>query len=185
MPLPTTRRGRYLARREKYKARKLRYRNHHTHWGRSALHKTARVGFDSDVVSYGKMGPQAVSSNTYNALVIDVGFPIPFVVTGGGPRRPPHVFITWGPYRFERDVNGWHPKGPFLGYHRRRVDYLPGHVKTVRRSKRDRQITGANWHFFRQGYFPDWDILGRHPNMTDADNGAPPAATSWPEPLGY
>jgi len=184
-----TRRAEYLARKHRMTVRYQKWLIMRKEWANNVLGKTTWVGIRSDVVTPGpKQKACLVSSATYNATLepffLPSGAPILHTVTDSGPRRPPHVRITFAPYQ-ALVGQGKHPHFPLLGFHRRRKAKLPGHLKTVRRTKRDRQITGCNWIYFLTGYFYNDDVLGRHPNFIDEANGVPPGATLWPVPLGY
>lgn len=184
-----TRRARYIDQRERLLLRRYKWSIKRWIYGRGTAGKTAKIGTAPDVVPPGpKQSPQGVSSNSYNAAYeTRLLFPpavVPHTFRPVGPRRPPRPFITWTPYATAIATN-YHQRFRVLGFHRRRVATFPLHAKTVRRSKLDRQITGCNFFFFRNGCFADDDILGRHPNLTDIENGAPFPNTLWPEPLGY
>lgn len=183
-PMPTTRRGRFLWRKARYTLQAQRLKSWQWDWVHSDPGHSKRHGKKSHVATTGRQLPCDVSSASYNAspLPLPVGFG-PYVVSQTGQASPPHVKIT-GPLYLLFRAEGNHQSFPLLRYHAKRVKAVRRRSK-VKRTKRERQITGANWHYFREGYFPDWDILGRHPNMTDFEAGLPPGTTIWPEPLGY
>ena len=184
MPLPTTRRGRFLYRRHRYMRALDRLRSYKWQWVHSNPGGNKRQGLKTWLVTPGMQRPCDVSSASYNAT--PHAFP-PFVlaweVTAKGRGSPPHVKIT-SPLYLLRRADGQHQSFAFLEYHARSVRAIRK-LTTRKRSAHERKITGANWHLHREGYFPDWDVLGRHPNMTDAAGGAPPYPLAWPVPLGY
>lgn len=183
----TTRRERFLYLRQLYLARKDKHVRTKWYWETSVITgKSFRAGIKWEMQTGPKIDQGLVNGETYDATILP-----PFFHGGPGwfkfpvgPRRPPTVHLDGG-------VSGipgrplWHRRGPQLGFHQRGVK-----TRTKRRRKRfwtafNLRVRGCNWHYFKQGYFPDDDVLGRRPNMTDAANGVPPGVTQWPEPSGY
>lgn len=188
MPMPTTRYARYVWMRERFLRRRRRWEIKRQLWAKNDLGKNYFVGYRPHLPLLDKQAPANVSSKSYNAVLLTWPiFPLPYTLNEIGPRNPPSLTSTWQPYIDMRAMNR-HPRGALYRLHARRVRKCGIWARPYRRTKRERQITGANWHFWRtNGYFPDWDVLQRHPNMTDAANGEPPEVTDngWPQPLGY
>lgn len=186
MPEPTTRRGRYLYRRAKYKRRRDRaYRSGYT-WATAVGHTVpylthVRTGRKHKLEPLGKMHVQGVSSKSYDATPTSPGSWSPtllYSVSPAGPKHPPHVAFTgpfWPVYAHRRS----HPRYPIIGYHARRVNYW-GH-RPWRMTGLQRQIWAAGGIAYREGYFPDWDPLGRHPTLDEVDGGADPYSGPFPQ----
>lgn len=182
--LPTTRYRRFLYRRDRYVYRRNKWWNKKWKWHKDPVtgHRTKEA---VPVEAPGpRQLPHGVSSASYNALPLHIIPSLTFTVTADGFAKPPHVKITSGFYLFMRAA-GHHQHNCFLRYHAKRLRAFRGHCVLRRQNKRDRQITGCNYFYFRNQFFSDTDILGRRPNQTDIDNGAPFGPAGWPVPLGY
>lgn len=184
MPLPTTRYERYVFRRDRYMRRRRKW------WSKKwKSHKDPvtdeRTYYPGDVNPPGpKQLPPYVSSKSYTAVPFDtVGF-LSWTVTADGFARPPFITITSPWYIFMRSL-GDHQRQAYLRYHCRRVRAFGG--RTVRRKATalDRQITGCNYFYFRNQFYKDTDVLGRHPTESEVADGASPGPPGWPSPLGY
>lgn len=184
MPMPTTRRGRFLWRRQRYLRKARRYESFKWQWERVLPGNNKRVGLKTTLNVVGEQKPCGVSSRSYAASPLVVPAPFaPYSVSPAGRALPPHVKILGLFYLFVRGL-GYHQRSAIVEFHAKPVKAYR-RLSSVKRSARDRQITGANFRYFKTGYYPDWDVLGRHPNETDETNGVGPGTTLWPVPLGY
>lgn len=103
------------------------------------------------------------------------------VVTEPGYRKPPHVKLYFFGVPFDVVFPG-HLTFAVAWYHRRPV--LTTRRQSGRRSVAWRRDWGARTFAFYRGFWPDWDVHGRHPNESDIANGADPVTfTQFPPPL--
>lgn len=94
-------------------------------------------------------------------------------------RRKPAVPILSGFYMDGIRALSHHLENALHGYHRRRVRIYGR--KQPRMDGWTRRLWGNAVFFMNNGYYRDSDPLGRHPNETDVDNGAPPDPDpQWP-----
>lgn len=190
MPFPgghTTRRARYLYLRNLYLAREQAYRHRWWVWTPAPLpthHRRAGRKFDID------RGPaikqRLVNGKTYDGTFNPGWHPVlGFTdLSQAGPRRPPHVTQLVHPP--PPPPPKWsHPTGAVIGFHKRGVKTRKKKPRNPFWTAFNLRVSGCNWHYFTQGYYPDADVLNRRPNMNDAANGVPPGPPGWPDPLGY
>lgn len=182
-PRPTTRRGRYLWDRSWYVYLERQYWKRRWKWAPGVDRWNRTVLRENHVNTGIKQQNPCKSSKTYNALPTTSGLGAGWVLTPSrGVFNPPHVRQTQGigwptfrprpDYHFASMVIGYHIR-PVNIWHRRRRDSF----WTARR----RQINGANFYFWKNAYFPTWDVLGRCPNE-DERPGTPEAVrpSGWP-----
>lgn len=181
--MPTTRRGRWLQRREKYlrRRRRAKFLERIRKWGDDFKQHTVGTR------SLGEIGPlqsphglrryhgygllESVSTD-----VLSWKFKAP---PGEGP---PHPVITDPFIRFIVD-HYHHPSFAMIGFHKRRVPTF-GKLARHKQSAESLRILRANYFFFRNGCFPSWDPAGRTPTLEDIENGAPyPPASLYGYPL--
>ena len=108
-------------------------------------------------------------------------FPLPFTfaVSPIGYKLVPHVSLT-GAAAAARDAQpNRHLNQAAVGYHGRRRFYIG--KKPDRMNGFQRKCWGAAHVAYSQGYFPDWDPLGRHPTESDVALGAPSYAGPFPQ----
>jgi len=184
MPLPTTRRGRFLYRRERYARRYRRYMTHCWRWQSITPIRTVRNGLKYAALFGVKQDSCGVSSASYDAeMIFPPGGGVSFVISPAGRAMPPHITITSAGYLAARAA-GNHQNHPLKRYHAKRYQVVRRNAVNVNNA-RNRQITGANFAYYFQQCFPDWDVLGRHPTETEVALGAPLGPPGWPVPLGY
>lgn len=184
MPLPTTRRARFLYRKGRYALRALRASSWKYVWVKNAHGHASHAGVKPWFLDPPKQLPCGVSSASYDASpFVPIGLTISYTVSAASHLHPPHVKITSLWYIAFRTL-GKRQSFPLLQYHAKRVKAFR-RLSSVKRTKRDRQITGCNWFFHLNGCFLDDDVLGRRPNVSDVSAGASPSLLSWPDPLGY
>lgn len=101
-----------------------------------------------------------------------------YAATVDGLHKTPHIHAIgfWKEQITDRLPTNW--DRAFVGYHRRRVNYV-GH-KPGRLNGRERAILSASMSAFYKGYFPLWDPLGRHPDAFDVGNGEPEYSGPFP-----
>lgn len=184
MSLPTTRRGRFLYRRQRYLMRVSKWQNRKWKWSRDPDGVSIRIGLKLLDGPWPLQLPCGVSSKSYDASpdFTDVFFVLP-VVSEAGRAMPPHVKFTSEWYQDMRAA-GVHQSSALYGYHAKRVRAMQ-RVGRWPNSAFNRRITGCNYHYRVVGYYPDDDPLGRRPNDTDRANGVPRGPEGWPNPLGY
>jgi hypothetical protein len=182
-----------MTRREQFLKRRARYIRRLTRWVKQRYIREYDADFHYLVV--GRRGddprgplqlPVRASGSTYTTDYVPRHEPPPWaVVSGGGGRTPPHI-TGKDPVYLSQIARNWHLKRVVFGYHDRRVRTC-GKLRKVKRTKRDRQITGCNWFFYINGFYSDTDVLQRHPNETDVFFGGvePFPEKTWPVPLGY
>jgi hypothetical protein len=168
-----TRREQFIIRRNKFIRRAERARNINTIWDNvHETGKTRRLGKRVVWESTGLQMPCRVGPHGFHWMDYQpFGLPyVNFTISKIGPRRPPHVSVdpplqAPGPII---DTSRWFP---VIGYHKRRVKRYGR--KPNRLTKFQRSIWLASMHANREGWFPEWDPLQRHPNPEDIANGAP------------
>jgi hypothetical protein len=177
MPYPSTRKARWLARREKHLARYQRQgigRTRTYAFGVITSDATSPRGWES----LGRLDPLDLRRATYVAQpgTPPLAPPGHIVRTGGGHGNPPHVKIVAGWY-VAAVAAGQHLEFAYAGVHLRRP--MRWGQKIGRMSGAARRQWGAKWFAIRNGYFPDWDPLGRSPNAATiaAGGGYLPAET--------
>lgn len=181
-----TRRERYLQRRERYIRRARRAEHSGWTWGIGPGHLVwyptrQRTGRKHRLYSPGQMHVQGVSSKSYDATLypLDVWSPaVTFTLIDAEQHKPPHVHLT-GFWRTFADTHPGHLRRAQLGYHRRRVGYMPH--RPWRMNGHERKCWGAAHVAYSEGYFPDWDPLQRHPTLDEVDAGAPPYSGAFPQ----
>lgn len=185
MPLPTTRRGRFLYRRNRYLRRLAKWKSKRFKWRAhiSGDGMPLRKGPNPDIRSGFLSTRCDVSSASYDAVPAPV-FGLDFVVSVAGYANPPHVRID-DPFYDAWRASGYHQRRAFIGYHVKRVRWFPSKLTNVRRTPLERQITGCNWFYWRNEFYKDDDVLGRHPTESEVAGGAPSGPPGWPVPLGY
>jgi hypothetical protein len=187
--MPTTRRGRYLQRRERYLRRAR--RAEHSGWTWATLPGVTvpylthvRTGRKHRLTSPGPTHGQDVSSAAYDATPYPPDLfspPVTFTLLPATNLRPPHVHLT-GSWRHYVDTKPGHLRRALIGYHRRRTMYW-GH-RPWRMNGFQRKCWGAAYVAYSNGYFPDWDPLGRHPTLDEVDAGADPYFGPFPQTPG-
>jgi hypothetical protein len=91
------------------------------------------------------------------------------VYSPAGKGNPPHVKFDHPSYIASRAIVGHHQKG-YGALHCRRAKWIGR--KAGRMNGDARRVMGATWHANRDGYYPDWDPLQRHPTLADINEGA-------------
>lgn len=176
MPLPTTRKGRWLFRKIRYAKRLKRLKNSYPRmevFPGSYLCLAKRFGpweFETD----------GRNQQSLNALLVNPTnsrsswtYPGPVAISSVGFKRPPHVAAIPS---FE-DQLGYHTADCLIGFHNRPMRRL-GH-KLNRLDGVGRAIYYANlcdlFHrtLGRPGGFPPWDPLHRTPVIDDPDDWWP------------
>ena len=191
MPRPkelTTRRERYLYDRELYRAREFKWRTKSWHWARDIdTGRVYRVYRKWEHFRGPKIDQRLVNGKTYNYGQPYEWWvsPAHFTISKAGPRRPPHV--AWNSAPVWGTPPQWtHQRFPVLGYHRRGVKTRSKRPRDARNTAFNRRVTGCNWYYFRTGFFPVDDVLGRLPNEETWEEGDPYEGPGfWPSPLGY
>lgn len=183
----TTRRARFEYLRTKYLHRKFVWERYSYTWASFlTTPKRVRTGRKWMIVSGPRLGtPRTQWPLDVTQLLIPPLFFSFLLVYPAGSGMPPHVAWLFPPYLAYKAA-GYHSRRALVGFHKRSVLIRQKRPRDPRNTAFNRKVTGANWYYFRTGgYFPDWDVLGRHPNETDAGNGVPAGTTVWPVPLGY
>lgn len=182
---PTTRRARWLLRRQKYLRRSLKWRSRKYKWTHSGTPDNPGKRIDVQPFPHtpGHQAPQAITLKHWHASP-DPVFPVTFIVTAEGHFHPPFVTITNGWYAVMR-AHQIHQNSAYVGYDKAAVIRRPVHLLTRKKTALQRRITGCNFHFWRNGFFPPGDVLGR--NLYDPWGGTtyPTTPGGWPDPLGY
>jgi hypothetical protein len=171
MPYPSTRKARWLARRQKHLLRYLRH-----DLGRVRTYAFGVLTSDGpqnvEWATLGRLEPLDLARATY---LQQPGTPAQLpphqvIRTGGGHKDPPHVKIILGSYVMTVAA-GHHWKFALAKVHLRRP--MRWGQKIGRMNGAARREWGAKWFAIRNGFFPDWDPLGRSPNAaTIAAGGA-------------
>lgn len=78
----------------------------------------------------------------------------------------PHVTATSTTYLADR-ATGEHRRYSSFAYHLRRVKGRAR--KSDRMDGPTRRVWAATFYARMQGFYPDWDVLGRHPNQFDVE----------------
>lgn len=181
-----TRRERYLLRRAKYLRRARRAERSGYTWGIGPgtlvpYPTQQRTGRKHRLTSPGKQHVQDVSSKSYEAVLDPASAffpPITFSQSDAGRGKPPHVAFV-GFWRTFTDTRIPHMRFSQIGFHRRRVLYY-GH-RPWRMNGFERKCWGAAKNAYFEGWFPDWDPLGRHPTLDEVDGGADPYSGPFPQ----
>lgn len=170
MPYPTTRKARWLLRRQKHLRRMRRH-----HKGRRRTYNFGTLLTDNPVdatwLQLPRLQPLDLARATYLSQpgTPPRGNPAWYVLSGGGRGDPLHVKMVAAFY-VNRVLIDWHFRRSWANVHLRCP--LRWGLKIGRMTGRQRQEWGAEHFARRNGFFPDWDVLGRHPNETDVANGA-------------
>lgn len=182
----TTRRGRFLWLRARYLNRVEIWRRYSWTWqSNPTTPKRVRLNRKWSLARGAKVAVRCKVSLSYNYALLFFDLPPGYwTLTPAAWARPAVVKIVW-PFYLARYALGHHHRHAVIGYHRRPVKTAKKRPRDPRNTAFNRRITGCNWHLFRQGYFPDDDVLSRRPNVTDFQNGVPPYPHPWPVPLGY
>jgi hypothetical protein len=191
MPTPkskTTRRARYLYNRALYLERERVWRVHGWNWGVNPVTgKAKRFSRKWVHVRGSKIDQRLVNGATYDGT-----FDFPFTpdsglveVSSAGPRRPPHVSLN--PLYPHPEPPKWaHYSFALIGFHKRGVKSRSKRPRDARNTAFNRRITGCNFYYWQNGFFPNDDPLGRRPSQSDVAGGASPDGDGhWPSPLGY
>jgi hypothetical protein len=183
----TTRRQRHLRLYVLYILRERHHRARNYTWtfDEDAGH-TVRADRKWQHVRGPKWQPLTVTARTYNATPSPAIHPAGTVLNQGeiGPRRPPHIRFkfprVWGV------APSWtHQQAAVISYHVKRVQTRNKRPRDARNTAFNRRVTGCNWFFFLNGYYPADDVLDRHPRFEDINPQNPPPTRVWPVPLGY
>lgn len=178
-----TRREQWLIQRRRFRRRRERARSVNSLWGSRIVHgRTVRLAY---VVVWSSSGMQPAMAEHPGPFewndFLEPGKPAaPFTVSPVGYRQPPHITL---PAPFHRP-NAFVPSSAdyeLIGYHRRRLQKWER--KPNRLTKEQRAIWLANNQAWREGIFPDWDPLQRHPNNDDINAGAPLYSGPFPHGL--
>lgn len=162
MPLPTTRRARFLYRRARYLKRLRRWEDYKWVWGRDAAGKRIKLGLKGLSVLGPKQGACGVSSASYDATPKDItSYGLRSVVTADGYGSPPHVRFQHPGYLRAR-ADGYHQRGALYGFHLKRVTAVRRLALAPQTAATRKEY--AAWVFWRKyGRWPAWDPLGRQP----------------------
>ena len=172
MSQPTTRAGRFLERRKRYERRA------------DADYVQGWDYFFDPVKGYNVRGNRVVS--------LDVGPKQPIYLKRNclpvhGMNHPPVPGVAWALQEVPRQGTtprieilnvggvpwpflGYSTRGALVGYHVRKM-----HARRHKQGRRDgawRKEWGARVFSWVNGFWPDWDPLGRHPDLQDINNGA-------------
>lgn len=107
--------------------------------------------------------------------VVDLG--IPWHEIAAQQHVPPHVALDGFLATYLGPPGNKRQKFALIGYHRRRVNYVGR--KPDRMTGYQRSCWGAMYFCYNNGYFPDWDPLGGHPNEADILAGADTYVGPW------
>lgn len=89
-----------------------------------------------------------------------------FVLNGPPFESWPHLTATSPQYLAKRAA-GHHYRYTAFAYHLRRIQGRAR--KSPRMDGPTRRVWAATFYARMQGYYPDWDVLNRHPNLFDVD----------------
>lgn len=178
-----TRREKFLKLRARFIRRRERARSVNSKWGsRLVFGKTKRLAYVVVWSADGMQSPQSENPGPYSWNdFLTPGLPaVPFTVAEVGFQKPPHVAVS-PPHQRPNQFVGSSADYPVVGYHRKAVQRWKR--KPNRLSKEQRAVWLANNYAWREGYFPDWDPLQRHPTGADIDNGEPYYSGPFPHGL--
>jgi hypothetical protein len=172
MARPTTRKGRFLELREKMLARSVRRYDHaRRQWSYSSGLVIVRgrpwIWEDRPIQMPLHLSQQSFAEQPPPTLL---SWPGLFSCEPITQANPPHPSI-YRPSYLEDIADGIHSRFALCETHSRRIK-LRG-KKIGRMNGFQRQIMGANWFARAERYWPRWDVLGRHPNPDDINNGDP------------
>lgn len=170
---PTTRKGRFLALKEKMK-RKLR-KEEDRFWRTHKNPETGEYEHADSAWKYPRLGKQMplwllskdIQKREPASIYVGVGPPF---LTHDGPFHTPHVHALEGLELTPAEVNSRRRYG-WIFYHNRRVVKLGR--KTDRRRGDDWRRSVYNYFYWRTGYYSATDIDGRRPqegNEWDMEN---------------
>lgn len=182
----TTRRGRFIWLRRKYRKLEEKWYRHGWRWKHGGtgiyhfrLHRVRELQIGAIVPL--RIQPYKNFVTGYDPWPF---LALPSFLTADGYASPPFVTIVNAAYTARR-LDGHHQRKPHVGFRKSPVKRRKSPPRNAFWTAYNRQIAGANWYFHFNNRFPDTDIANRHPNDTDVANGVPPATIPWPIPSGF